>query len=229
MSGHQPDAPAPEVGAAPAGPVDEEAPDAVESGPPGTFFSEIRFFSRLDSTNRYLVDVARRRPQPGLVAVADHQSAGRGRLGRTWEAPPGANLLASVLLAPILPLEQLHLCSAAVSLAAAEACAGVAGVDVSLKWPNDLVVADRKLAGVLAETVPSRDARGISPDARLVVVGVGINVRWPPPDGGAGAAPVPDELRATATSIVRESGRDVAPTQLLTHLLVALDPRVRAL
>lgn len=229
MSGHQPDARAADAEAVTGGGRTEAVPDAVESGPPGTRFTEIRRFSRLDSTNRYLLDVARRRPQPGLVAVAEHQSAGRGRLGRSWEAPPGANLLASVLLVPSMPVEHLHLCSVAVSLAAAEACHAVAGLEVWLKWPNDLVVADRKLAGVLAETVPLGHAGGGSPASRSIVVGVGINVRWPPPEGGIGDAPVPHELRASATSIARETGRDVAPVDLLSHLLVALEPKVDVL
>ena len=102
------------------------------------------------------------------MAVADHQTAGRGRLDRRWEAPPGANLLCSVLLRP----DRIsHLVTAAVALAGAEACEQVAGVRPDLKWPNDLMVADRKLAGVLAEV-----------DGGAVVVGIGINVGWAPPD-----------------------------------------------
>lgn len=235
MSGHQPDAHAADVAAggataaAAAAGVGEEVPDSVDSGPPGTRFSEIRHFSRLDSTNRYLLDVARRRPQPGLVAVADHQSAGRGRLGRTWEAPAGANLLASVLLVPSVPVDQLHLCSVAVSLAAAEACAAVADLAVELKWPNDLVVGDRKLAGVLAETVPIGDTELGSGASRAIVVGVGVNVGWPGPEGATGAAPVPEDLDVSATSMIRETGRDVAPALLLRQLLLALEPKVDAL
>lgn len=230
-----------------------EVPDAVESGPPGTRFSEVRRFSRLDSTNRYLLDVARDAPRPGLVAMADHQSAGRGRLGRAWEAPPGANLLVSVLLVPALPADELHLCSAAVALAAAQACedaAVIAPADaavgaggalvVSLKWPNDLIVGERKLAGVLAETVPVDDSgpaapatepRGSStrPGARAVVVGVGVNVRWPPRDVDGAWSSVPAELRGSATSIRRESAADVEPRDLLQLLLVYLEERLREL
>lgn len=104
------------------------------------------------------------------MAVADHQTAGRGRLGRTWEAPPGANLLASFLLRPVLPAERLHLVTAAVALAAADACEAVAGVVPDLKWPNDLLVGDAKLGGILAESA-----------LPLVVVGLGLNVGWAPP------------------------------------------------
>ena len=119
---------------------------------PGSRFTDIRRFDSIDSTNRYLLDEARRGAPDGVVAVADHQSAGRGRLGRSWEAPPGSNLLLSVLLRPDLPVGDRHLASAAVALAAAEAVDAVTGVRVGIKWPNDLLGPDgRKLAGVLAE------------------------------------------------------------------------------
>ena len=216
------------------GQTGDDAPFSVEAGPPGTRFSEIRRFSRIDSTNRYLLDVARRRPQPGLVAVAEHQSAGRGRLGRTWEAPPGANLLLSVLLLPSLPMEQLHLCNVAMSLAAADACKAAGGVDAALKWPNDLVVAGCKLAGVLAETVPAAEpaaaADGAGPVApRAVVVGVGVNVRWPPRDDDPAWASVPVDLRVSATSLARLTQRSVPSDELLSQLLTALEARVGAL
>jgi BirA family transcriptional regulator, biotin operon repressor / biotin---[acetyl-CoA-carboxylase] ligase len=110
------------------------------------------------------------------VAVADHQTAGRGRLGRTWEAPSGASLLMSILLRPELDPSRLHLATAAVALAAADACESVAGVGADLKWPNDLLVDDRKLAGVLAEA-----------ELPAVVVGIGVNANWgdvPVPNGG---------------------------------------------
>jgi BirA family biotin operon repressor/biotin-[acetyl-CoA-carboxylase] ligase len=122
-----------------------------------------------------LLDEARRGAPEGLVAVADVQTAGRGRLGRTWEAPTGASLLMSVLLRPAdLPVDRRHLVVAAVALAGAAAI-GEAGPE--LKWPNDLLVGGRKVAGVLAEV-----------DGNAVVVGIGINLNWvgdPPANGVA--------------------------------------------
>ena len=129
-------------------------------------FTDVRRFDELDSTNRYLLDEARAGAPEFVVAVADHQTAGRGRLGRTWEAPPGAALLCSVLLRPSLAPERLHLVTAAVALAARDALDG----RPDIKWPNDLLVDGRKLAGVLAEA-----------DLPAVVVGIGINVTWAPP------------------------------------------------
>src|SRR5580658_3871436 len=173
----------------------------------GGRFGEIRRFSELDSTNRYLLDEARAGGPDGLVAVTDHQTAGRGRLGRRWEAPAGANLLVSVLLRPAIPIEELHLCTVAMALAARSACGRGAGVECVLKWPNDVMVGEKKLAGILAETIPEGPESGGS---RAVVVGLGVNVRWPPPDGEAVGGPVPEDLGA-ATSLWRESGRAVEP------------------
>ncbi|MHB8592927.1 MAG: biotin--[acetyl-CoA-carboxylase] ligase [Acidimicrobiales bacterium] len=197
-----------------------------ETGPPGTRFSEVRRFVELDSTNRYLIDVARTDVRHGLVAVAEHQTAGRGRLGRRWEAPPGANLLASVLLRPILPLDQLHLCTIAVALAAAGSCRRSSGLEPEVKWPNDLVVGERKVAGVLAESVPLPTSATTGAGGRAVVVGVGLNSAWPPPDDETTSSPVPPEIRDIATSIKRETGRSVEPRILLELLLADLEHRL---
>lgn len=210
------------------GAVPEADPDRVEIGPSGTCFPEIRHFRQLDSTNRYLLDVARRRPRHGLVAVADHQSAGRGRLGRRWEAPPGANLLVSVLLVPDLRPAELYLCTVAMALAVCDACRQVAPLEVQLKWPNDLLVGERKLGGILAESAPAIDG-GSPPPAPFVVVGLGLNVQWPPPDGDQAVRTVSEELRVAATSIRRETGSDLGPQDVLPALLGALDERVTGL
>jgi BirA family biotin operon repressor/biotin-[acetyl-CoA-carboxylase] ligase len=141
---------------------------------------EIRRFAEIDSTNTYVMDQARQGAAEGLVAVAEHQTAGRGRLDRRWESPPGANLLASVLLRPGCGADDLHLCSGVVALASVDACAEVAAVEPVLKWPNDLLVGGSKLAGVLAEA----DFEGTA--LRGVVVGIGLNVAWPGPAEAGG-------------------------------------------
>ena len=139
---------------------------------PGGRFHSVREFDELDSTNRYLLEEARRGSPEGVVAVADHQTAGRGRLGRTWEAPPGSSLLMSVLLRPPLEAPQLYLATAAVALSTAAACRRAAGTDARCKWPNDLVVDDRKLAGVLAEVELGTSGAG------PVVMGRWVMGRW---------------------------------------------------
>ncbi len=134
---------------------------------------EIRRFDSIDSTNRYLIDQARSGAPEGLVAVADRQEAGRGRMGRTWVAPPGSALLVSALLRPALPPSRVHLMATVVALSGADACSAITGVSPDLKWPNDLVVGARKLGGVLAEA--ELDAERVA----AVVVGMGLNVSWP--------------------------------------------------
>jgi BirA family biotin operon repressor/biotin-[acetyl-CoA-carboxylase] ligase len=166
---------------------------------------EVRWFDSLDSTNRYVLDEARRGAADGLVAVADFQTAGRGRRGRGWVAPPGASLLVSVLLRPSLPAERTPLVTMASGLAMAQAVTQVAGFTPGLKWPNDLVVGDRKLAGILAER-----------DGDAVVVGVGVNVEW---------HDFPPEIAETATACNLEAGHAVDRRALLDAFLAELDAR----
>lgn len=124
------------------------------------------------STNADLLDEAAAGAPDGIVLATDYQTAGRGRLERTWEAKPGDGLLVSVLLRPAgLTAERRGLVASAVALAARSACREVAGVDPELKWPNDLLSASgAKLAGILAVSV-----------ADAVVVGMGMNVHGGPP------------------------------------------------
>jgi BirA family biotin operon repressor/biotin-[acetyl-CoA-carboxylase] ligase len=176
----------------------------------GTRFAEIRRFATVDSTNRHLLAEAARGAAEGVVAVAELQTAGRGRHGRTWTAAPGAALLTSVLLRPDLEPDRLHLVTLAAGTAAAQAVREVGGFEAGLKWPNDLVVSDRKLAGILAET----DGAG------AVVVGMGCNLR---------ADAFPAELAATATACDLHTDRRVRGDDLLVAWLAAFDLALRDL
>jgi BirA family transcriptional regulator, biotin operon repressor / biotin---[acetyl-CoA-carboxylase] ligase len=170
---------------------------------------EIRRLDEVDSTNTYVRDRANRGAPEGLVAVADYQTAGRGRLDRRWESPRGANLLASVLLRPRCDGADVHLCTGAVALAAADACREAAGVEPVLKWPNDLLVGGSKLAGILAEAEFSAGVLA------AVVIGIGINVAWPGPEGAGGTCL--DDLSGSAQPVDRRL--------LLERLLGALSAR----
>ena len=172
----------------------------------------LRRFGTIDSTNRWLLDEARAGEPEGLVAVADEQTAGRGRRGRTWSAAPGSSLLVSVLVRPSLDAERVHLVTMAAALALADAIARVAGVTAALKWPNDLVVDDRKLAGILAEA-----EIGAGGDVSAVVVGVGCNVSW---------EVVPSDLVGIATACNLEAGRPVDRAELLDAYLEQLGSRL---
>jgi BirA family biotin operon repressor/biotin-[acetyl-CoA-carboxylase] ligase len=165
----------------------------------------VRRFDTIDSTNRWLLDEARRGAPEGLVAVADHQSAGRGRRGRTWSAPPGSSLLVSVLLRPRIDAERVHVLTMAAAVALRAAVQDVAGVPAGIKWPNDLVVDDRKLAGLLAETELTADG-----EVGAVVVGAGCNVQW---------TDFPPEIAEDATACNLEAGHDVDRAEVLTAFL----------
>jgi BirA family biotin operon repressor/biotin-[acetyl-CoA-carboxylase] ligase len=170
---------------------------------------DIHWLDDVGSTNTYVRDLARQGAPAGLVAVADHQTAGRGRLDRRWESPPGANLLASFLLRPGCAAGDVHLCAGAVAVAGADACREVAGVEPVLKWPNDLLLDGAKLAGVLAE------AEFAGESLKAVVVGIGINVAWPgPPEAGG-----------TCLDDVGGARQPVDRQVLLDRLLEALEPR----
>jgi BirA family biotin operon repressor/biotin-[acetyl-CoA-carboxylase] ligase len=176
---------------------------------------EVEHFAEIDSTNTYLMGRAREGAPAGLVAVADHQTAGRGRLGRTWEAPPGASLLCSVLLRERLDPDSLHLATAVVALAAARAAERTCGLRPGIKWPNDLVIDGAKVAGVLAEADP--DALGGPAGTTAIVVGIGINLTWPgPPDVGG-------------TCLLDATGSTVGRDEILATMLEELSGRLELL
>jgi BirA family biotin operon repressor/biotin-[acetyl-CoA-carboxylase] ligase len=164
----------------------------------------IEHFDELDSTNTY---VKGRADEPeGLVAVADFQTSGRGRMDRRWVAPARSSLLCSILLTPGLEPDQLQLVVALVALSARSALARLSGLRVALKWPNDLVVGGDKVAGLLAEIV----SRG---HELRVVVGIGVNLTYEGPEDVA------------ATSVVAQTGLTIAPRALLDILLEEIDVR----
>jgi BirA family biotin operon repressor/biotin-[acetyl-CoA-carboxylase] ligase len=175
----------------------------------------VRTVAETGSTNADLVAAAAAGEPHGLVLVAERQTAGRGRLDRSWDAPPGTGLTFSVLLRPAVPAARLGWLPLLTGLAVSEAVAEATGVRARLKWPNDVVVEDRKLAGVLAEAHRSPES-GPAPTA--VVVGVGINVAMT-----ADQLPVP-----TATSLALESARAVDREDVLAAVLDVLDARYRS-
>ncbi len=139
------------------------------------------------------------------MALADFQSAGRGRLDRSWQAPARSALLCSILLRPTLDADHLQLVIAAVALSARSTLVRLCGLRPDLKWPNDLVVGDNKLAGVLGELVATKE--GVA-----MVVGLGINLTQRPHD-------------LDATSVLDETGITLSARGLLDILLEELEGR----
>ena len=164
----------------------------------------VQWIAETGSTNADLLAEARRGAEPNRVLVADYQRTGRGRRGRTWEASAESGLLFSVLVRPKLDIESSHLVTTALALSALEACDSLAGVRPGLKWPNDLVVGDRKLAGVLAESILAGDR------LEALVVGMGLNVR-------TGVASL--ELADTAVALEDVRGSAIDRRDLLEAIL----------
>jgi BirA family biotin operon repressor/biotin-[acetyl-CoA-carboxylase] ligase len=179
----------------------------MDAAHPGSRF-RVRHVHETGSTNADAIDAAAAGEPEGLVILADHQTAGRGRLGRTWVAAPGSSLLMSVLLRPTGGVSQLAV--VAVGCAAAAACLEISGFEPGLKWPNDLIAGDRKLGGILAE------ATAVSGNMTAVVVGLGLNVHLD--------ATMPEDLRETATAL-DQCGDPVAVDVLLGGILTALEVR----
>ncbi len=173
-------------------------------------WSSVQVVDSTGSTNADLVAAARDGAASGTVLVSAHQSAGRGRFDRVWEAPPDTAVAVSVLVRPRRPLEHWGWLSVIAGMAVTDAVRLVGGLDASLKWPNDVLVDGRKLCGILSEAVPT--------DAGMAaVVGMGLNVALTREQ-----LPVP-----TATS-VRLEGSDAAATDLVVGLLVAFARWYRA-
>ena len=165
--------------------------DRAQAALAGSRFADVRWVASTGSTNADALALARDGAPEGVVVVADHQTAGRGRYDRAWVAPPGGSLLVSVLLRPPFPVASTATMATAVAMA--EAVEEVAGVSPGLKWPNDLVVAgeggERKLAGILAEadwpasaTISAGWRQPSAHERAVIVVGVGLNVSWPEDD-----------------------------------------------
>ena len=162
------------------------------------------------STNDVAMEAGRQGAEEGLAVLADRQSAGRGRRGRTWISPPGVGLYTSVLLRPRQPPTRLPLLTLVAGLGVVEAIEAIAGVAARLKWPNDVWVEGRKVAGILTETA--------SADEKVchVVIGIGINVNHGPGD-------LPEELFPAATSLLLATGRRLPRGELAAAVYDGLD------
>lgn len=185
------------------------------------FGRELILLPRTGSTNDVLKDLAAQGAPEGTAVLADEQTAGRGRMGRRWLAPPGTCLLCSILFRPDLPPTQAQWLTMLCALAASDAVEEVAGLQVWLKWPNDLIIAPRvspaeppawrKLGGILTET-------GVAGERlEFVVVGIGVNVNVP-----AKALPI---LAPDAISILAAVGQPVDRAALLAALLAGIERR----
>jgi BirA family transcriptional regulator, biotin operon repressor / biotin---[acetyl-CoA-carboxylase] ligase len=174
----------------------------------------IELRDQINSTNREAVALAHAGIEHGTVVVADSQTEGRGRLSRQWFSPPGINLYCSIVMRKSIDADRLtewlSWLSLMTALAAAESIETVAAVQVAVKWPNDLLIAERKIGGILCE---SGTAIVFGP---FQVIGIGLNVNGDRND-------FPEDLRDTATTICHEAGHSLERNRLLAQFLYELE------
>ena len=181
-------------------------PERVSVSEIGGRTTRVEVYAELGSTNTRLRELAMEGAPESTVVVARAQTAGRGRLGRTWNSPPDAGLYASVLERPGIEAGRAHVLTLSAAIAVAEAVSGFGVSGVEIKWPNDVLARGRKIAGILTES-SMLDGKIDS-----AVVGIGVNVRQ---------AAVPEELTARATSLEAE-GVAVEPLRVLAKVLERL-------
>ncbi len=184
-------------------PFSQAGLDAALAGHP--FIRRVVYHSQVGSTNDLAKVYASEGAAEGLLLIADEQSAGRGRLGRHWWSPSGSALLTSLLFRPALPPEKAQQLTMLCALAAADAVNKLTALPADLKWPNDLLIGGRKLAGLLTTSAIKSD----SLDHVIVGMGLNVNTDW------TDAPP----LTTPATSLRRELGRTVNRLALLVAYL----------
>lgn len=199
-------------------PMEIRRADLAAAGRGGRLSGQTLVLTETASTNSFLLQNAAQLPD-GTLLAAEHQTAGRGRLGRTWQSVRGASILLSALLHEPADSELLKHASTLASLAACEAIRATTACDCRVRWPNDLVIHARKIGGVLVESSRTVDA-GDRP-TRSVVIGIGINCNQRPEDFSA-------ELRDKATSLRIESARPVDRIQVLKYLIERLSNHLAA-
>jgi len=168
------------------------------------------YFDSLDSTNSHALNLAARGEPEGTVVVADRQLAGRGRRGRTWVSPPGANLYLSVILRPALSNGAAGALAFMGALAVAGTVEEFSGLRPALKWPNDVLLGGKKMAGILMEARGSSDAMG------PLAAGIGVNLNM-------ASADIPPEIREVATSVRAVCGEMVDRAAFAAGLLDRMD------
>jgi BirA family transcriptional regulator, biotin operon repressor / biotin---[acetyl-CoA-carboxylase] ligase len=181
--------------------ADSLAPDAVKPLLRGRFGDVYLYEELCTSTQRLL----RGQTDEGTVAVAEEQTEGRGRLGRSWHAPARTSVLASVLLLPRVEPARLPELSLVAGGAVAEAIAEVGGLEPVIEFPNDVLVGGRKVAGILAESSEGR-----------VILGIGVNANQTEEQ-------LPEDARTEPTSLRLELGRPVDRAELLAEILARLE------
>jgi BirA family biotin operon repressor/biotin-[acetyl-CoA-carboxylase] ligase len=172
--------------------------------------AQLHYFPEIDSTNSYARQLAEDGAGEGEIVIAEAQTRGRGRLGRNWISPPFVNLYFSVILRPRLAPAHAPQLTLMAAVAVADTVTSFIHIAPAIKWPNDLLVGGRKLAGILTES--SCDSERIE----FVILGIGINLNYP-------VELMPEDIRNRATSIASLTGSKVNREEFLRRLIHDLD------
>ena len=181
--------------------LDQKRLDSLLTG--CRFQEKVQCFETVDSTNRIIKDWAQQGAAEATSAVAEAQTAGRGRRGRSWISPPGENLYFSILLRPQAEASHVAMITLLMAVAVTQGVREL-GLDAKIKWPNDVVVNGKKICGILTEMYQSADG------SFFLVIGTGINVNQ---------KEFPEEVKKTAGSLALEAGADVDREELLASVL----------
>ena len=170
----------------------------------------VHYFPEIGSTNNYARERAEAGAGEGEVVVAESQSQGRGRLGRRWESPPFANLYVSILLRPKISPAHAAQITLMAAVALAEVVEGFVPEKPAIKWPNDILIGGKKLAGILTEAACSAER------VEYVILGIGVNLNY-------ACSAMPEEIRGRATSVLEAGGRPVQRESFLQRLIQGVE------
>lgn len=183
-------------------------PDEITDGLATDFLgkNEIFYFDTIDSTNNKAKELASNGVPEGCIVVAEKQKAGRGRKGRSWFSAEGDGICLSLILRPAIPPSEASQITLMTAVALAETLLSHTGIDIKIKWPNDILVNGKKLAGILTEMTMEMDA------VDYIVIGLGLNVNTP-------LESFPSEVKTIATSLFNETGRSYSRVGIIKTFL----------
>lgn len=173
---------------------------------------KIYYFDEIDSTNTRAKQLGEKGAPHGTLVIAEGQSAGRGRRGRAWESPGGSSIYMSMLLRPEIPPAKAPMLTLVMGVSTAEGLGEYTGLDMQIKWPNDIILKGKKLAGTLTEMSTEIDC------VNYVVMGTGINVNM---------AQMPKELAEKATSLRAETGQIMRRSQIIASVMKRFEENYR--
>lgn len=171
---------------------------------------DIIYFETLNSTNTYAMGLLEKGCEDGTIIIANSQSSGRGRFNRSWLSPPNKNLYMSIILKPYVSPRDASILSLMTAVACINGLRRISNIETSIKWPNDILVKDKKLGGILIET------KSENKKVSIAIIGIGINVNFR-------SYEMPNEIRAIATSLEEETGFYYSRTDVASEILKELD------